>query len=96
MESNVSAIRVEQVGQTPARFKVVLPVDGDRYEYDVVVTDDEFERYSEGAELYELVKATFSFLLERESAEEILEQFQLSDVEKYFPEYPDELPNYLE
>ena len=35
----------------------------------------------------ELVKASFEFLLERESKEQILKEFDISQIKKYFPEY---------
>jgi hypothetical protein len=34
-----------------------------------------------------LVKATFRFLLERESPQMILRTFELTDIARYFPEY---------
>ena len=36
----------------------------------------------------ELIKKTFEFLLERESNESILREFNLEMIENYFPEYP--------
>jgi hypothetical protein len=42
-------------------------------------------------DLGEVVKESFDFLLEREPATSILRQFSLSDIGRYFPEYPDEL-----
>ena len=36
----------------------------------------------------ELIKKTFEFLLERESNESILREFNLEVIENYFPEYP--------
>lgn len=38
-----------------------------------------------------LVRETFAFLLEREPATSILQEFSLEDVERYFPEYRDEI-----
>jgi len=38
-----------------------------------------------------LVRETFLFLLEREPKESILRRFDLSVVERYFPEYPAEI-----
>jgi len=35
----------------------------------------------------ELVKKSFEFLLERESKESILREFNLSVIQKYFPDY---------
>lgn len=38
-----------------------------------------------------LVRESVEFLLEREPASSILEEFSLNDISRYFPEYPDEL-----
>jgi hypothetical protein len=38
-----------------------------------------------------LVRETFAFLLEREPRSSILASFDLSVVERYFPEYPSEM-----
>jgi hypothetical protein len=48
--------------------------------------DDELER---------IVRESFGFLLEREPATSILGQFSLSDISRYFPEYPSELADRL-
>ena len=45
--------------------------------------------------LDEAVRASFEFLLERESPTSILRQFSLSDISGYFPEYPQELARRL-
>ncbi len=38
-----------------------------------------------------IVRETIAFLLEREPATAILSEFSLTDVTRYFPEYPEEL-----
>jgi hypothetical protein len=47
-----------------------------------------FAAGSEAAQIERLIRDTFGFLLEREPRESILRQFDLSVVERYFPEYP--------
>jgi len=42
-----------------------------------------------------IVRETFDFLLERESATSILSEFSLVDVSRYFPEFPEELQRRL-
>jgi hypothetical protein len=42
-----------------------------------------------------VVRESFHFLLEREPATSILRQFSLSDISRYFPEYPSELERRL-
>ena len=48
--------------------------------------DDDLER---------VVRESFRFLLEREPPTSILRQFSLSDIARYFPEYPSELERRL-
>ncbi len=45
--------------------------------------------------LTDLVTASFNFLLDRESNSSILRSFDLSVIERYFPEYPKALSRYL-
>ena len=44
------------------------------------------ERYG-GGDVAELVKRSFEFLLAREANTSILREFDLSTIERYFPEY---------
>ena len=58
------------------------------------------ERFGETLELREhdlerVVRESFRFLLEREPATSILRQFSLSDISRFFPEYPSELERRL-
>jgi hypothetical protein len=39
----------------------------------------------------QLVEAAFRFLLEREPASSILRRFAISDIGRYYPEFPDEI-----
>jgi hypothetical protein len=52
----------------------------------------DLERLAPGAtDPSSLVRASFAFLLERESRESILRRFELMVIERYFPEYPGEI-----
>ena len=42
-----------------------------------------------------IVRETIDFLLEREPATSILPEFSLTDVSRYFPEFPEELQRRL-
>ncbi len=58
------------------------------------------ERLGDGLQLRQddlerVVRKSFRFLLEREPATSILRQFSLSDISRYFPEYPSELQRRL-
>ena len=62
----------------------------------VTVPEGYLEQLGVGdAEPGRVVRASFDFLLERESKEEIMSSFELPVIERYFPEYPDELPGLL-
>ncbi len=43
----------------------------------------------------ELIKKSFEFLLERESNQSILKEFNLEMIEKYFPEYRKLIKKYI-
>ena len=47
----------------------------------------DLQRWGRGQAPEELVRRSFEFLLERESKESILREFDLSVIQRYFPEY---------
>jgi hypothetical protein len=48
-----------------------------------------------GVDEERIVRETIDFLLEREPATSILPEFSLTDVSRYFPEFPEELQRRL-
>ena len=48
-------------------------------------------RYGGEAPAERLIEESFRFLLEREPKESILQAFELSVIEQYFPEYADQI-----
>jgi hypothetical protein len=79
----------------PREFRVQVR-EGDRETTHQVTVPD---RLGDGLELHDdlerVVRESFRFLLERERATSILAQFSLSDIPRYFPEYPSELARRL-
>jgi len=58
----------------------------------VRVSRAERDRYGDGGEdVADLVKRSFEFLLAREANTSILREFDLSTIERYFPEYAREI-----
>jgi hypothetical protein len=58
----------------------------------VRVREADLARFAPGAtDPEELVKASFAFLLERESPQMILPSFDLAEIGRYFPEYEREI-----
>jgi hypothetical protein len=53
----------------------------------VRVSRRDFERWGRGRSAEELVRDSFTFLLEREPKESILREFDLSVIKRYFPDY---------
>jgi hypothetical protein len=76
-----------------SRFHVRLTDgDGSWTEHDVTVSRAEWERFGVGYRTpEELVEASFRFLLERESKEQILAAFDLGQITRYFPSYPHDI-----
>jgi hypothetical protein len=58
----------------------------------VAVSADDLYRYApNGVTAERLVEASFTFLLERETRESILREFDLPEIGGYFPEYETEI-----
>jgi hypothetical protein len=63
---------------------------GSATRHSVTVSRAELERFGgSGASPEELVARSFEFLLAREPKESILRAFELSVIERYFPDFPD-------
>jgi hypothetical protein len=72
-------------------FRVEVRDGGSATVHEVSATPDDLRQYGGDVESEQLIRATFEFLLERESKEEILSRFALTVVERYFPEFPREI-----
>jgi hypothetical protein len=72
------------------RCRVVVDHGGEHTEHSVTVSPEDLKRWGRGTgkeAVEELVHRSFEFLLERESPSSILRTFDLSVIERYFPEY---------
>jgi hypothetical protein len=58
-----------------------------RSRHRVRVSQEELLRYGRGRSVDELIQASFEFLLQREPPSSILADFELSTIERYFPEF---------
>ena len=80
--------------------EVRCAAEGDGYRCEVEVSDasgtshhlvrvsrKDLDRWQRGRSAGELVRDSFHFLLERESKASILREFDLSVIQRYFPEY---------
>lgn len=82
----MSRISVERLDAE--RFRVRVREGGGETEHEVRAPADQLRRYGAGASAERLIEASFAFLLEREPASAILSRFELSVIERYFPDYP--------
>ena len=63
----------------------------------VDVPTSDYEELAGGANcsVDEFIEESFEFLLEREPQSAIMSQFEIRTIERYFPEYPEEIPRRL-
>jgi hypothetical protein len=86
------AARIEVDKVKEGEFKVRVIEDTSESKHQVTLKQDDYRRLSGGKiEPHELIRRSFEFLLERESKESILPQFDLPLIGRYFPEYEREL-----
>lgn len=77
-------------------YRVTVDDGAGRTTHDVTVTAGDIAHYADGASAERLLRASIEFLLEREPKESILPRFALPVIERYFPEYPDQMRTRLE
>jgi hypothetical protein len=79
-----------QAAGTGWKCHVAVDNRGEHTEHLVRVSKDELKRWGRGTakeDIEDLVRRSFDFLLEREPPSSILRTFDLSVIERYFPEY---------
>ena len=94
-----SSIPMAEVAITPLgarEFLVAVSDGGHGTTHEVRVPEELGEGISlAGEDLERVVRASFDFLLEREPASSILSRFCLSEIARYFADYPRELARRL-
>ncbi len=76
----------------PWTFKVTVSEGGSRSSHRVTMTSGDYERLAgDACGPDELVRKSFEFLLERETKESILGEFDITVIGRYFPEYEREI-----
>jgi hypothetical protein len=80
----------------PLRFDVTVGTDPDTSHHQVTMTKTTCERLTGGRHTPEAcVEAAFRFLLDREPKEAILARFDITVIQRYFPDFERKLPGYL-
>ena len=89
-----ATIAVEKLAKLEFLVRVSEP--GSESTHRVTVKQSDYDRLTDGkAEPEELITQSFKFLLEREPKESILSRFDLSVINRYFPEYEKEIKRRL-
>lgn len=86
---------IQVIETSPYSFSVTVQGKHDSTHQVTVHAEYASELIPENHTVQELVKASFNFLLDRESNTSILRSFDLSVIERYFPEYPQAIRNYF-
>ncbi|MEJ2007179.1 MAG: hypothetical protein P8Z30_03330 [Acidobacteriota bacterium] len=85
-----ATIQVER--SAPGRFRVTVVEAGTQSQHIVSLKDSYYEKLTrKQVSEEELIEQSFRFLLERESKESILREFDLSVIGHYFPGYESEI-----
>lgn len=75
------------------RVAVVAPKSGEVVSEHTVLVEESFVQLLgwESESVIDFVRASFQFLLDRETPAEILKEFNVQLITNYFPEYPEEM-----
>lgn len=85
-------IKKEILRQDGWEFLVAVSDDEGEIEYEVIARKSYWENLTRGeCSPEDFVKNSFEFLLEREPKESILRKFNLHEINRYFPEYEEEI-----
>jgi hypothetical protein len=86
------SIMIKVKRKTEQEFTVTIEDKSSTSEH-AVMLDDSYYQHLTGGNISqeEVIKKSFEFLLERESKESILSEFNLRVIEHYFPEFEEEI-----
>jgi hypothetical protein len=90
-------IEVRRTGEgEPLEFEVIVRGGQDETHHQVTMARETCHRLTAGEHTPErCIEAAFRFLLDREPKESILGRFDVTVISRYFPEFEQELPQYL-
>lgn len=88
---------MSQKSETPKEyvFGVIVSDGAGSKTYEAAVNKGYVAKLTDKSSASDLVKSSFEFLLDNESKESILTRFDLSEIELYFPDYPEKIQSYL-
>jgi hypothetical protein len=74
-------------------FEVNIEEQGSETNHTVTMSQDFYDTLNTNSSPKELVEKSFNFLLKRESKEQILSNFDITLISRYFPEFEEYLNN---
>ena len=90
----MAEIHVQRVND--AQFRVEVHEGPSQTVHTVTASSEGIQRYGTDVQPERLIEKSFEFLLEREPKESILRSFDLTVIERYFPEYPNNIRSRLD
>lgn len=82
---------IEVARTSESKYRVTVTEGASRTVHEVTAGPAVVRRYGGDVAPERLIERSFEFLLEREPKESILRSFELSVIERYFPEYATEI-----
>jgi hypothetical protein len=96
MSQDKSIIVTQTSKSHPLQFQVTVSTHGSTTEHLVTIAQPHCDSLTRGRHFaVALVEASILFLLDREPKETMLRRFDISLINRYFPEFEEQLPNYL-
>ena len=89
----MTEIFVRQLSESNDVFKVTVKDSDSARDFKVQLNDNYFQALMSNKKISKkaLIKKSFEFLLARESKEQILREFNLSEIQRYFPDFKKEI-----
>ena len=87
--SRTAQIDVDEI--SPGLYDVVVDSFTTARSFRVTFSVETYEYLGAGRTREEFIRDSFRFLLEREPKESILEEFNIEEIKKYYPEFEDKI-----
>jgi hypothetical protein len=93
----ISVVTLPPLDDNSWSYDVKITESGSKTTYQVTMDKDYYMHLTEGGRIMpeEFIKKSFEFLLDRESKDSILQQFDIAKINDYFPQYEKEMKRVL-
>ncbi|MBW6442002.1 hypothetical protein K0B04_03840 [Patescibacteria group bacterium] len=88
-------IQITQTQKNPEyKFEITIQENGTETRHSVTISKEYFEKLQTNKNPKEITHESFNFLLQRESKEQILSNFDITLISHYFPEFQSYIENW--